>query len=525
MTIELVFDLPRTAEFTATAEAPADAPADAPERRTITGPALPLGVPSGRAQDGHRYQFDAPPSNLADLVDVVREHDPHHVVGRLAAPLEAAGEGEAQVLNASARIFDTTRGRDVLTEFGEGVYKGFSVGADFADWKEDADGVRHVTDWTLRHLGIVRRPAFSESTGLQIAASAYPEQENPTMPTAEVLELPTIDELAQQVAAQLAAQEAAPTHPLATFASFADYVTAVMDAEDDDAGRLQAAFALVDQTTADNPGLVPPGWRNGIKANLDARRPAINAFGGPIPLPESGMESNWPYFDGDLDALIKKQTTEKTELNSVKVSIKKASEPILTAGAASDISYQLLRRSSPAYRAAYLNILMAAWARYTEAQFEAALEGRGTWTGEALGTTAEAIRGQLFGASSAVEDATGAPAEVVLVAGDLWETWGALEGLHNPKYGTRNAAGTADASTLTIEINGLPVKRAPFLSDGVALASNSSAAKFPETGPMVATEEDVAKLGQNVAVWGMYEDAEVYFPAGVVLLGVEPVEG
>lgn len=32
---------------------------------------------------------------------------------------------------------------------------------------------------------------------------------------------------------------------------------------------------------------------------------------------------------------------------------------------------------------------------------------------------------------------------------------------------------------------------------------------------MVATEEDVKRLGRNVAVWGMYEDAEVYFPGAL----------
>lgn len=344
------------------------------------------------------------------------------------------------------------------------------------------------------------------------------------MPEPQVLELPTVAELAAQVSAHLAEQSAAPVHPLAEFASFAQYVDAVITTTDeDDAARLRAAFALVDQVTTDNPGVVPPGWRNTIKANLDRRRPAINALGGPLPLPDTGMDANWPYYDGDLDTLVARQVTEKTELNSIKVSLKKGTAQIHTAGAASDLSYQLLRRSSPAYRAAYLQILMAGWSRYTEAIFEGELEGI-TYSGEALGTTAEAIRGQLFAASAAVEDATGSPASVVLAASDVFVDWGALEGLHNPKYGTQNAAGTSSAATLTIDVNGLPVRRAPFLSDGVVVVTNGEAARFAEQGPMVATEEDVAKLGQNVAVWGMYEPAEVYFPTGVITLGTDPDE-
>jgi len=65
-------------------------------------------------------------------------------------------------------------------------------------------------------------------------------------------------------------------------------------------------------------------------------------------------------------------------------------------------------------------------------------------------------------------------------------------------------------------VDGLSPKRAPFLPAGTVIVSNGSAAKFAEQGPMIATEEDVTKLGRNVATWGMYVPSEVYFPAGVL---------
>lgn len=515
--ISVAFPDDATANLSAAPEPAPDAePAPGPPPRSISGLAVPFNVASKPdSKTGKRYRFSTPPTNAEELIDVVREHDDNAVVGRLAAPLSPTDAGLAAV----TRVFATTRGNDTLEEARENVLTGFSVSAAVEDFTEAADGVRDVKRWTARHLGVVRRPAFTETVGLQVAASAQEEDSN--MPEPQVLELPTVAELAAQVSAYLDEQRTEPAHPLAEFAAFADYVDAVMDADEDEAARLRAAFALADQTTTDNPGLIVPGWRQSIKANLDRRRPAINALGGPLPLPDTGMSVNWPYFDGDLDAIIAEQATEKTELNSVKVSIKKGDAALHTAGAASDLSYQLLRRSSPAYRAAYLSVLMAAWARYTEAVFEQELAGI-TYSGEALGTTAAAIRGQLFAASAAVEDATGAPASVVLVASDVFVDWGGLEGLHNPKYGTQNAAGTSSAATLTIDINGLPVRRAPFLDDGTVIVTNGEAARFSEQGPLVATEEDVAKLGQNVAVWGMYVPAEVYFPAGVVTLGVEP---
>lgn len=520
---------------------------DVPKRK-LTGIAVPFGVPSGPAADGFRYQFSGPPTNVDELIDVVDEHDDHAVAGRLAEPFAS----DDKHLLASARIFTTTRGNDLLTEAAESVKTGFSVSAEFTDFTEDADGVRHVPTWKARHLGVVRRPAFTEAAGLTLAASAHEGDTvttttttaqadaanatttanaaaGATAPGAQLVELPTIAELAAQVREQLDMAQRSGVHPLARFATADAFYTAFQQADEPGRVALSVEFALVDQITANNPGVMPPGWRTDIKANLDKRRPAIMATGGPIGLPDSGMDANWPYFDGDLDALIEQQVTEKTELHSARIDIKKASAPIKTAGVASDISYQLLLRSSPSYLAAHNAICEAAWARYTEAVFELALYEAGTYVGALPADLtneagAQSFRTLLFSASAAVEDATGAPADVVLASGDVWEDLGGNTALvpasSNP--GTPNANGTADARSLTVEVSNLVVTRAPFLPDGTLVVTNGQAARFPEQGPMVATEEDVAKLGRNVAVWGMYEDAEVYFPAGVRVYGVDP---
>lgn len=480
--------------------------------RTLAGLAVPFGVPSNPSQDGHRYQFAGPPANADELVDVVEEHKPDALVGRLSAPWESTDAG----LKAAARIFATSRGNDVLTEYAEGARTGFSVGAVIRKFTARPDGVRVVSDWVAAHLGVVRRPAFS-SAQINLRASAQPEG-SPTMPdntpdAPAVVELPTVAELAAKVADHLKADQ--PVEPLTEFASFADFVTAFSAGDLDAKNELQAAFAIAEQVTPNNPGVMPPGWRTEIKANLDSRRPAISAFG-TIGLPPAGLDSNWPYFDGNLDDIIKQQLQELDELESVRVDIKKNSEPIKTAGTVSTISYQLLLRSSPSYLAMYLRICMAAWARYTEAKFEAALLARGTRAADlpTLGT-AKGIRSALFAASAAVEDAVGAPADIVLVDPASFITLGGVDDLYNGKYGTQNAGGTASAATLQVDVNGLKVERAPFFPASTMLVANSDAAKFASTGPQIATEEDVKRLGRNVAVWGMYEDAEVYYPAGL----------
>ncbi len=52
---------------------------------------------------------------------------------------------------------------------------------------------------------------------------------------------------------------------------------------------------------------------------------------------------------------------------------------------------------------------------------------------------------------------------------------------------------------------------------GTAIVSNRLTAAWHEDGPFQASEEDVAKLGRNVAYWGMGAPA-VYLPAGVVIV-------
>ena len=504
---------------------------EAPARRTITGMALPFGTPSAHPDSiaGARWQFNGPPENVDELVDVVRGHDPAAVAGRLAAPWQATETG----MPGSARIFATTLGNDVLVEATEGVLTGFSVAAEVDTFTTDDTGIRQVAAgaYQIRHLGLVRNAAFTEATGLTVAASAHiggsmSETATETAP-AEVVPLPTIAELAAEVSSHLDAARSQPRHPLAPFATENDWTAALMAA--DAAGDIErqrtlvAAFAVADQITGDNPGVIPPGWRTDIKMNLDARRPAIAGVGS-IGLPPAGMDSNWPYYAGDLDAIIALQTAEKTDLAGPKISILRASAPIHTAGVVTDISYQLLMRSSPSYLTAYLSICRAAWARYTERVFELALVAGGTASTAAAPTDAASFASTLFHMSSEVEDATGAPATVVGVAKDLWIALGGLtKDLPNPSYGTNNSSGTSSAATLQINVNGLSVTRWPFLANGTLVATNDSAAKFAETGPMVADAENVVKLGRDVATWGMYEDAEIYFPAGVrKLTGIAP---
>lgn len=482
--------------------------------RRLTGLAVPYGVPSGPSADGLRYQFAGPPDNLDEPIDIVREHNEDALIGVVSA----WSSDEAALTPSDARLFATTAGNDALVELSEGARTGLSIGAEFtqANTSVDDAGVIHINTWSARHLGLVRRPAFTQSrTSLLTASASRKDPATMTDPTPAAIELPTIEELADKVAAQLSAAAAGAPDVLAEFATFAQFTDAYQSASDEDQAAMHAAFAVGTQTTTGNDGVMLPTWRSVIKKNLDARQPAIAAFGS-VPLPESGMEASWPYYDGNLDTIIAEQAAQLDALNGVKIDIKRATQALKTAGTASTVSWQLLYRSDPSYRAAYLEICLAAYARFREAKFEARLVAGGINVGvlPALGT-AKAARDLLFAASVDVDNATGAPADIALVDTATWKTLGGLDGLHNPAYGVQNVYGTASAATLEINVNGLRIRRAPFLGASTMVVSNSSAAKAAGDTGQLATADDVTKLGTNIAVWGMYEDGEIYFPAGV----------
>jgi len=331
--------------------------------------------------------------------------------------------------------------------------------------------------------------------------------------------------------------------PLARFANFREFVTAARAAEGDRAAELRTAFAaayqkwreldrlaatgtvgraLLDQVTVDNPGLMPPSWLTEVFGIVDRGRPSITALGGPRNPGDAGMDVYWPYYDGDLLAIVAEQTAEKAAINSVKVSFKRGQATLDTYAGGSDVSYQLQRRSSPSYMALYDRILQIAYGLTTEVAFAtvlSAVDAAPDVYDLAADTDGSALRAILFGASTEVRNVTGEPASVALAATDVFIALGGAPWLMPPAYGTQNISGTAQASTLAINISGLVITESPGLPAGTMIVTNPGAAAWFEEGPFIVTAEDVEKLGTNVAIWGM-GTAGVFLPAGVVEITV-----
>jgi len=443
---------------------------------------------------------------------------------------------------ASFRVSRTAAGDELLELVRDRVYRRVSVVFEPAPGgtRIGRDGAVERTRAVLARVGIVERGAYASAQVLAVRSATVaiepipdpvpdpvpdptPDPVPPGTRVSRVTDpdvLGRMDDLRAEMVGRMVALEgrgaSSGAHPLARFDSFVQFVDAAY--ADPNMGALLGR-ALVDQITTDNPGVIPPSWVQKISGIVERPRPAIQATGGPASLGAEGMELDWPYLDPalDLDTVVAKQLAEKTEIASVKVRILKGANAIETYAGGSDVSYQLIRRSRPAYREAYIRILLMAYGRATEAAFETALAAAaGTPLVLAADANADAVRAFLFAASSAVDDATGSPATVDLVSPAEFARLGGLPGLVPSAYGTSNVAGTAQASTLAINVSGLPIVRAPFLTGSTHIVTNGEAARWHEDGPFPVSAEDVAKLGQNVAVWGMGTDA-IYAPAGIVI--------
>jgi len=308
-------------------------------------------------------------------------------------------------------------------------------------------------------------------------------------------------------------------HPLARFGSAVEMLIAARTAPPAEQATIAREFqqayalhreiarALVDQITPDNPGVLPPTWLSTVFGVVDSGRPGITAMGGPASAGDSGLDIYWPYYDGDLTTLVGEQAAEKTDIVSVKVSFKRGQATLKTYAGGSDVSYQLQRRSSPSYMAAYNRLLQTSYGLITEMVFDAALlAGAGAtvvYDPSATDTDGAKFKAFLFSASAKVKKATGLPASAVLVSSDVYGKLGAAPWLQPPMYGTQNVPGTAAASTLKINVSGLEIVEAPGMAAGNLVVSNDQAARWFEDGPFLVTSEDVGKLGTDAAIWGM----------------------
>lgn len=452
--------------------------------------------------------------------------DPAGVIGKPLAWRHDAPVGvitdasnEPDGLYITANILDTQQGREASVLAKAGAVRGLSVG--FAPLKS----LRNKTGSTVRHLSaqlfetsLTHMPAYSSAGISSIREETVMDPEETTEEAVVVSEDKEAREAIAAVREQVAKIEARSyvtemQHPLAKYRSLGDYRLAVYNGEVEDR-------ALFDQVTDNNPGLLPPNWSSIVRLIFDLGRPTINAFG-VMSAGTSGTTFNWPYWEGDLTDIVAEQANEKDDIHSVAIDILKGTATLKTFAAGSDISYQLLQRSTPSYVDAHSRIMVNSYVQVTDIDFVGAVYGARTPSNYNIATDTDgsAFREAVFGASVDVQTATGMPAQFVLVSPDVFKTIGGWSTFFPSNYGTFNVSGTAVAQTLGVAVSGLPVILDRNIGGNAILVSNTEAAKWVEDGPRFAQAENITQLGRDVAVYG-YGASMIISGAGIIGLEV-----
>ena len=479
------------------------------------GMAVPYNVPTKLGGVQESFARDAfTPEDVIGKPLAYRHGEPVGVI--------TGAENREDGLYIDFQIVNTAQGRDAATLVRTGASKGLSVGFTpiKSAWSKTRDKVQHLTAG-LMEVSLTHMPAYATAGVSVIREGMKMNPEETTEETVVVSEDKEAREAIASVREQVASIEARafasePVHPLAEYRTFGDYSKAVYGGEVE-------ARALFDQVTGDNPGVMPPIWLQTVAGIIDLGRPVITGVGGPQSAGTSGLEINWPFFDGDLTTVVELQANEKDEVNSVQISLEKGTATLATYAAGSDISYQLLQRSQPSYLDAHNRIMAASYSTVTDRVFT-----NNMWTQSnntniydlAGDTTGADFRAAVFTASMEVEDATGAPASVVFASTALMTAIGGWESFYPAPYSVQNVSGVATASTLQVNVSGLRVVRAKWLdtdADRHAIVTNGQAARWIEDGPRLATAENVGQLGRDIAIYG-YGATATYLPAGVVRL-------
>jgi HK97 family phage major capsid protein len=419
----------------------------------------------------------------------------------------------------TARIAPVPAGDELVTLVREGVLRDVSV-AFIPQKTRKARGalVRQAVD--LRRVAILERGAYpgAEVVAVRGAHTEVETMEDTTTPAP----VPTIDQAAvmarldrmAELLTQRAEVPAAVERELTLHRG--EWAQLALGAMSGDVG---AQRELIERTVADNlvtgnAGVVPPAYRSELIGIIDASRPFIGSIRR-IPAPEFGTKLIMPKLGTRAD--VGKQTTEKTEVASRAVTTTPVEFDMATYAGVGDVSWQLIRRSSPSFAALFLDLLAEAYAQETEAAAVGAALTGATDGGEGDPADPSTFRG---------EAVTTVLTEVKRYPDRIWLSPAALAAFLNakesdtsarslyPSIGPSNANATAQMGGPIGTIDGVPAIIVPAMTTGFAIGW-SGAVAFAEEGTFTLSVDRPDVLGRDTALYGFSWIAPLY-PKAIV---------
>ena len=494
--------------------------------RSFTG----IGVPYGETIDlwGIRERFEPgsverDPDGVPSLV-LWRHDEP---IGKITA-----GRDTETGYEIEGALSDTERGREAATLLRDGVITRLSIGFRPEEYRIEVadDGSETVVHTKVRasEFSLVPFPAYSSATVTKVRHRTVPTdpttEGDPAMSTTTLTraDLDPIEETLQDLERQIAGIDTnlartAPAEPM--FRSIGDYLQKV--AKGDDAA-VEFHRATSGQTTEGS--IKSETFLGTFIKWVEDRRQLINTFDTGA-LPGTGMSAEYAQLVSNT-LVAGEQSAEGEDLPGPgKVELTTESEPIKTFGGWTELSRQVIERSSVPYLDTVMKALALAYIKATNADFRTRILS--VITGQAANAIELPATPTVWDWRDAIIDAgaryadNGFSLEGMVVSTDQFK---ALQRLtYNEVPALKVQAGDEFSGTLSLpEGNGnlasINVKclygEAPA---GTAAFYDSSALKTLKNAnaPLQLQDENIINLTKQFSLYG-YQAVIVPFPTAIV---------
>ena len=467
------------------------------EQRTVEGVAVPFNETIDIG-GGWSERFEKGAVDINADVKLFRDHK--EIIGKVTE-MEESENG----LLIRAKISDTTLGNETLELVKDGAIRSFSVGfIPVVDEKKEKTIIRKKVD--LKEVSLVAFPAYDNAAVLAVREENTQEEksmENTNDYSAEIAEVRNhAEELERRL--DVIATAKTPEVPAVQFRSYGEFVKGVAKG-DEAAIALHRTFTGAD--TSDT--VMKNAWVSDTVRILNAGRPTFSVFSSAA-LPADGNNIEYPVLSTDTLA-VAEQAAEGDTLSYGKITLSSATAPIKTYGGYTDMSRQVVERSSVNYVDTAFRAMVAKYAATTNAAVRAKLIAEAAnFNTSALGAwTAAEIIDSLAEAATKVNGDTGLPLEFILVSSDVFRLMAkTVDTMDRPilsnSGATVNTYGSINPVGLTGSVLGLPIVVDPSLANLSFYAGNSGALTTYESAgaPFRLNDEEITNLTNSFSVYG-----------------------
>ena len=489
------------------------------EKREVSGVAVPYNdtIDIG---GGWSERFIQGAVDTTSDVKLFRDHK--DIIGKVTELRD-----EEDGLHVTAKISDTALGNETLELVKDGAIRSFSVGfIPVTDEKKDKTIIRKKVN--LKEVSLVAFPAYEAASVVEVREEVKEETQTMTENTtpdyeAAIAEVRSNTEALERRLDVLATSSIA-TPSVPQFRSYGSWVKGVAS-NNDDAVALYRAFENAADGSVLADTVLKNAWVSDAIRILNTGRPTYAAFSSGT-LPADGMTIEYPLLNTDTSE-IDEQVAEADELTFGKITLTSATAPIKTYGGYTDMSRQVVERSSVAYVDAAFRAMIAAYAKKTNNVMKAKLvaEAANLNTSSVASWAADAVIEMLADSATKVNNDTGRALEFILASSDVFKSLATIvDGSNRPILSnvgaTNNTFGSINPVGLTGNILGLPIVVDPSLSAGSLYVGNSAAVTTYESAgaPFRLNDEDITNLTQKFSVYG-YLAVAAQDPKALVLVG------